>query len=308
MPREKSGIPVLVRAGLLVRACRWPFTVIALFPFLLGALSPGGPWLPAPFLLGLIAVLAGAVTSHLVNDYADSKSGVDWRDPRDFQFFGGSKLIQQGRLTERDYLRAGIATSLVALAAIVGLALLRHAPFILLIVTGVLLIAWQYTAKPLQLAYRYAGEAVVFFCYGPVSTLAGSYTQTGIPFSGDGLLLSLPMGLMGAGVLFANEVPDYPDDIAGGKRTLVHLTGPARAWLLYTALVLATGGLVVGLVAHGLLRPIGLAALAAGLPAGLAARVLARSWADKTALLTSSKLTIAAHVLLSLGLLLGAWR
>jgi len=53
-----------------------------------------------------------------MNDYADSKSGVDWQDRKFYKFFGGSKLIQEGILSEQFYLKSAIFCFILAFICI----------------------------------------------------------------------------------------------------------------------------------------------------------------------------------------------
>mgnify|MGYP001163231979 CR=1 FL=1 len=77
----------------LVRALRVPFLSASVLPFVFGAAIERHGFHPWGFLLGLGACVSTHLSSNLINDYADSKSGADWQDRKFYQFFGGSQLI-----------------------------------------------------------------------------------------------------------------------------------------------------------------------------------------------------------------------
>ena len=83
-----------------IRAFRLPFITASTLPFVAGSLFERGNFNFTGFILGFIAVAATHLSANLINDYADSRSGADWGDRHYYGLFGGSKLIQEGGLTE----------------------------------------------------------------------------------------------------------------------------------------------------------------------------------------------------------------
>ena len=77
----------------IIRALRLPFLSASILPFVFGSLVVRKQFNLPAFILGLMAAAFTHLSANLINDYADSKSGVDWQDKRFFGFFGGSKLI-----------------------------------------------------------------------------------------------------------------------------------------------------------------------------------------------------------------------
>ena len=219
--------------AVIARALRLPFTAASVLPYLAGSLlSAESSFHPVRFVLGLGAVVFTHLSANAINDYADSKSGADWQDTRWYHgIFGGSKLIQEGRLSERFYY--GTAVLLGGLAAVSVLALClwigTGTPFLFYVL--VLALAWAYSQPPLKLSYRRLGEAAVFVLFGPVATMGGRYIQTGVFPDVSGLLLSLPFGFLTTAILFVNEVPDFAGDQAAGKDTWVAANGQRRAYL-----------------------------------------------------------------------------
>ncbi|MFA5096893.1 MAG: hypothetical protein WC478_06095, partial [Candidatus Omnitrophota bacterium] len=83
----------------IIRALRLPFISASILPFVFGSLIARQDFNMLGFTLGLLAVIFTHLSANLINDYFDSKSGVDWRDGNFYGFFGGSKLIQEGALS-----------------------------------------------------------------------------------------------------------------------------------------------------------------------------------------------------------------
>jgi len=305
---------VIASPATIVRALRLPFTTASLLPYVYGSLLPEGAFRPLPFALGLTAAVCTHLAANLANDFADSASGADDLDPTYYGFFGGSKLIQEGRLTPRFYRNAAVGFALAATAAAAGLASVLGRPEALFLFGAVLFLAFSYSCRPLRLAYRSLGEAAVLVLFGPVAVVAGAYAQTG-SFPSPGVwLLSLPFGLLTAAILLANEVPDAREDAAVGKRNLVAWTGPARAFRLFAALVTAAYLAILAAIALGLAGPLAMAALATLPLAWWAGRVLRDGHEVKPQLLRSSRMTIILHTTVSLALIAdvlasraGAW-
>lgn len=292
--------------AVMARALRLPFVTASLLPYVFGSLLPKGGFHPGPFALGLTATICTHLSANLANDWADSASGADGLDPTYYGLFGGSKLIQEGRLSARFYRNAAAGFALAASAAVVGLAFLLGRPETLLFFGAVLFLALSYSVGPLRLAYRGLGEATVLLAFGPVAVGAAVYAQTGrLPAAGE-LLLSLPFGFLTAAILLANEVPDAPEDAIAGKRNLVGQVGVARAAWLFAAPVAAAHLSILTAWALGLAGLTSLAALAALPLAWRAARIIRENRGAKPLLVRSSRMAIALHAVVSLVLIADA--
>jgi 1,4-dihydroxy-2-naphthoate octaprenyltransferase len=103
-------------------------------------------------------------------------------------------------------------------------------------VTGILG-GFFYTAPPLKLGYRTAGEITIGFLFGILPVYGAYYIQTGtldfVPFF-PALVVAILIFL----VIFANEFPDFNADKAVNKRTLVVTLGIKKAAILYKAALL----------------------------------------------------------------------
>lgn len=227
----------------------------------LGTASAGGLAinLTKALLTVLFALMAHA-GANVVNDYYDALNGTDAANQeRLFPFTGGSRFIQNGVLS----LRATRLFGYTLLAAVIpaGLWLTAHsASGLLLIGLAGLLIAWAYSAPPLQLMARGVGELAIVGGWLLV-VLGTDFVQRGT-FSALPVVAGLPFALLVGAILYLNQFPDRQADAVAGKRTLIVrlgtrtarwgyllLTGAAYLWL---TLALATGALPA-LCALGLL-------------------------------------------------------
>ena len=111
------------------RALRLPFAGASVLPFLFGSLIEKRNFDFSGFIFGLFVVLFTHLSANLINDYYDSKNGVDWKDRRFYGFFGGSKLIQEGVLPERFYLKGAILCAILALFCVISLAFILRNVF-----------------------------------------------------------------------------------------------------------------------------------------------------------------------------------
>jgi 1,4-dihydroxy-2-naphthoate octaprenyltransferase len=219
---------------LLLAAIRAPFLTASALPVLVGSTLPF--WLRPPgftfnwglALEALVAVVLIHVGSNMANEYFDTASGADARNPHRGGLSGGSGLIPDGILPAAFFLRGSVAC-LVA-GAVLGLHLNAVLPGNFILVLGLvgILGGVLYTAPPVKFSYRGLGEVVLFFCFGVLPVVGSYYVQTQI-VSWYVVAASLPLAFAVLLILWVNEVVDREFDEAAGKRTLVVVLGPRRA-------------------------------------------------------------------------------
>ncbi len=269
--------------GTLVRATRAPSLFAGALPALvLTALvaAEGGPLHWDRFaltLLGLVALQAGV---NVVNDLFDDASGLD-ADPAFAKnaFPLGSRVIQSGVLSRRGMWRLAAACFGAGLAS--GLALDRVHPGHVVLAIGIagVLLGFFYTAPPLKLAYRGAGEPIIFLLFGPLAGLGTYYVQTG-RFGAAALLLSCVVGLLDTAILFLHHFPQREADAKHGKRTPIVRLGAEGAARVVPWLLALPFALVLGAVLLGALPPAALALFASAPLALRAARTALAHTAD----------------------------
>ena len=288
-----------------IRALRLPFTAASALPFIAGSFLARGRFGFFDFLLGLIAAVSGHLGANLINDYADSRSGVDWGDKRFYGFFGGSKLIQEGLVEEKFYLRLSFVFFGLGFFSVIGLAFRLKSVSILFYYVLIAFLAFSYSYRPLRFSYRRLGEFVIFLLFGPAAAMGGYFIQTKLFPDAESFLLSLPFGFFTTAILFSNEVPDYDQDRTGNKLTWVSITGKENAFLLYYVLV-AMG--FISLLANIFYGQLGIIAGLSFLLIPLAVRagrILKSFPDDKARLMESSRLTVMLQALAGIGIILG---
>lgn len=287
-----------------VMAVRASFLTASAVPILLGtaiAWFATGAIHWGFFLLTLLAGLLIQAGTNVINDYSDHKSGTDEVN-REFvrPFSGGSRVIQAGLLSPLEVLVGG--SVLCLLSALIGFYLAwARGPLILLLGAIGLLSGLFYTGGPFNWAKRGVGELMVGLNYGVLMTLGAYYVQTQ-SFSWLPVIVSIPVALLIAAVLYINGFPDYTADKRVGRKTLVVRLGRGRAVVPYVLLMagayLAIGaGVLTG--ALPLTALLGLVTLPLAVRAVQYARKFHSSSFD---LVPANALTIISH--LATGLLL----
>ena len=299
-------------AGPLVwlRAVRAPSLTAGAMPVVVSAAMAHAAGMEVdPFLalvvgVGLVSLQSGV---NLVNDYFDDASGLD-ADPdfADSAFPLGSRVIQQGLVSRAALKRAAVLCFGVGAACGLFLDTVHSGHVVLWLGLVGAALGYFYTAPPLRIAYRGAGEPVTFSLFGPVAGLGAYYVLTGTTTLAAGVV-SCVVGFFSMAILFLHHFPQRAADARHGKRTPVVRLGYARAGRLVPPMLAAPYLLVAGAVLTGVLPG---AALALWLTAPLAWRIgrVALSRPDHDRAMAGVALqTLLVHFLGSLSLAAGLW-
>ncbi|HTD80866.1 MAG TPA: 1,4-dihydroxy-2-naphthoate octaprenyltransferase, partial [Thermoplasmata archaeon] len=307
------GPPTAVPVGRLwFQALRAPFLIASIVPVLVGALAA---WQirrafdPGFFLLCLLGAASIHLGANMANDAWDFRSGNDAQVHHLNPFAGGGRVLIRGVLNPRTHLV--VALMFLGLGSLIGIFLVTQVgwPLLWIGIFGVA-VAYSYVGPPLRLAHRGLGEIAVALEFGPVTVL-GTYFVLAKTFDPAAIALSISLGLLVAGILWINEVPDIPADSAVGKRTLVVRLGVSRATTVFGGIIGAAYlVLVLGVVFAGL-TPWALLGLL-GIPlAWKPVQGLQRAGADPHALIPSNAgmimATLATGILLLIGLAIPAF-
>ena len=117
-----------------------------------------------------------------------------------------------------------------------------------------------FVAPPIRYGYHGLGELFVAVNMGPAMVVGTYWVIAGHP-SRKAFLISVPVGLMVASILYYQSLPDMKTDKGVGKRTLAVRLGKGPAFevlILWLAVVYAT---IVALVISGLLTLLSLLSL-----------------------------------------------
>lgn len=201
-----------------------------------------GSFIGARALLALAVAMLLQIGVNYANDYSDGVRGTDQVR------VGPVRLVGQGH-ARPEHVRLAAIGSLVA-AGVLGawLVVLAQAWWWLLIGALAIAAAWLYTGGPRPYGYAGLGELFVFVFFGPVAVIGTAYVQTGAvtPLA---VASSVPVGIIAALILVANNLRDIPTDIDAGKRTLAVVRGDDGTRTMFTV------GAVVSFVIVALLIP-----------------------------------------------------
>ena len=259
-------------------ATRPPFILATVMPIFLGlgySIYDGHAinWVNA--ILTLLAGVLLHAAINVLNDYYDALNGTDdLNQERVFPFTGGSRFIQNEVLTRKQTLAYGL--SLVLAVMLIGIYLISQTGITLfwLGLFGILL-GWGYSAPPLNLNSRGFGELSVLIGFG-LLPLGAYLVQTG-ELSLMLVLVSLPVALLTANLLYINQFPDRKADIQAHKLHWVARLSPNVARWGYVLIASLAWLALAILVITGVLP---ILALISALPAFLsikAARILLRN-------------------------------
>ena len=216
---------------LWLRAIRAPFFTATVIPVALGSVIA---WYDADNFIWMRFWLAmfGALLIHtgvnLANDYFDHLAGCDEANPTPTPFSGGSRMIQEKLIAPKKILYVSLASFVFGGAIGLYLNYLCRGNIILVLGLCGVFLGFFYTAKPFRIGYGSFGELATGFGFGPLMVLGSYYVQAErLPFKV--FLISIPVGLLIALVLFINEFPDYFADKSVGKRTMVVILGKRKA-------------------------------------------------------------------------------
>ena len=283
---------------------RAPFFSASILPVLLGvslAYHQTGSAHWGLFFLTLIGLMAAHAGANQANDYFDYKSGADVYKEKTNPFSGGGGYLAARETSLNVYFKLFTVSFLIALGAGLALCWLVDGGFG--IVTALMIIGFLggffYTAPPVKLAYRGAGEAVIICCFGVLPVVGVYYVQTReLSLAAVGVGLALAMFI--TAIIWINQFPDYEVDKAAGKRNLVVRLGPKKARIGLPLLFSIGFGLIPLMALKGVIPQLALTAL---LPIPLAARAvvfLYKHHEDGDILMPAQRDTVLTHTLTGL--------
>lgn len=189
------------------------------------------------FIIALSGIYLIETGKNAINKLIDFVLGVDGvNKPSEEEvynpFTGDSKTaIKTGQLSK---IEIGIISLLTTMAgAGIGLiiVLFREPRVIIVGIIG-LIIAVFYSVPPIKLSYRGLGEISVGIAFGPI-VISGIYLVMSNSWDYRILLISIPISLLISNVLIVNEIPDYDEDLQGGKRNLIVRFGVDKGIEIY---------------------------------------------------------------------------
>ena len=250
------------------------------------------------FSLALVGALAIQVAANFANDVSDAARGADPGDR-----IGPTRMVAAGVVSARQMWIATWIAIAVATACGIGLTFLAG-PVVIAIGVASILAMLGYVGGPMPYGYRGFGEVFVIVFFGIVATGASRLVHDGsVP--GWVWLLGIPIGMLAAAILVANNLRDIATDARVGKKTLAVLLGRPRTQRLYQVLTWGAIAVTILLAAVQVTPPTTLTAILSGV---MIPRLSALAKADGgdalVALLPgTAKLHLLFGLLLSAGIL-----
>lgn len=303
---SSPGLPARPDSAIYAKAVRAPFLLVTVGAGLVGLATAWRDGVAIDPLVAAAALVLASIAhaaANVLNDYCDSMSGNDAANTeRLHPFTGGSRMIQDGLLTERQTLAFGAALVLATILGGLGLMAVAGPGLLAFGIAG-LFLGVAYSAPPFTLNARGWGEATI--CAAWVIVVAGmDYVVRG-HFDASPWIAAFGYALLVTNVLFINQFPDRRADEAAGKRHWVVRLGVDRASRVYLLLAIAAhAGLAAAVLAGAL--PLGALAGLVSLAPALGAAALLRAHRHEVArLVPAIRLTIAAALLHALALSAG---
>ncbi len=299
------------RAAVWWRALRYHYVSPSIFPAALGGLVSwaNGTGLSLPlFALVLAAVVVNHVGLNMTDDYFDYRYSVDRLAPGERNpYTGGSGTLSAGLISPGGMARAFSICYAVTAALGFYLTALRG-PFVLAFGCVGLFCSFFYTAKPFSMASRGLGELSMLLNFGTTIGLGSFFVQSGV-LTWEAFWATLPLGVMLFSMMVVNEIPDFMEDQAAGKLTLVARLGVRAGVRVYAVSWVANYAVIIGSVALGVLPPFCLAALASAPLVIRSLRVLGTYEGDGVAMAPANLDMLRAHAVTGLCLIGGysAW-
>lgn len=207
------------------------------------------------FVAALVGAVSIQVAANFANDASDAARGADPPER-----VGPRRLVAAGEVTPAAMWRATWAAVAVAIAC--GVWLVTVAGWVVVAIGVVSLLAMlTYVGGPFPYGYRGLGEVSVFVFFGLVATVGSRYVHDSTA-PRTAWLLAVPMGMLAAAILVANNRRDLDTDARVGKRTLAVILGAAATARLYALLTWGAFVLVALFAAVGWAPPLTALALA----------------------------------------------
>jgi 1,4-dihydroxy-2-naphthoate octaprenyltransferase len=181
--------------------------------------------------LAVTLVVLFQTSLHLLNEYSDFQTGIDFHtNPTPFS--GGSGMLTTGKIAPAAALWMGIASLMGGSLIGVYFLWLTGLKLLPLLLVGAFSVCF-YTDV---LQRRALGELFSGLSLGLLPVMGAAFIQTG-QYSPLAVAVGVPAGLLCFDLLLLCEFPDLEADVKGGRKNLLMVLGKERAGKLYVLLM-----------------------------------------------------------------------
>lgn len=275
----------------------------AVMPVLIGTSMAYADGLFDPFLFAamMIASIMIQAAVNMFNEYFDYKRGLD-----SIESVGIGGVIVRNEIEEKTVLLSAIL--FFSASAVLGIYICARTSWWVAVAGSLGMgVGYLYSAGRSPLAYTRFGEAVAGIFMGPVIVLIAYFIQSGT-ITLRAVLVSIPISILVAAILLANNIRDSEGDLKKGRRTLAILLGRQRAIKFLSWMFVACFFWTAALVVLRIETPWILLVLAA-IPKAGSAIIQFRSGSGSSEMMPAMKATSVLHtqfgLLFSIGIVIG---
>jgi 1,4-dihydroxy-2-naphthoate octaprenyltransferase len=256
------------------------------------------PLLFAAMIVASVLIQSGV---NMFNEYFDFKRGLDTT-----KSVGIGGVIVNREINAESVLN--IASASFGVSVLLGAYIcLRTSWWVAVAGSASMAVGYLYSGGPFPLAYSLFGELAAGIFMGPMIVMIAFFVQSG-SVTTSSFLLSIPIALLVAGILLANNIRDFDGDRKEGRKTIAVRYGQGKAINLLAVVFALSFVSTMLLTIAGLATPWILISLASIPKAIQSIRIFHRG-RNPVEMMAAMKASSVLHsqfgILFSLGLLLG---
>ncbi len=254
--------------------------------------------------LSLIGLLLLHISTNVLNDYEDYKSGIDFKTIRT-PFSGGSGFLTSGKIPAKKALWMGVVSFLLAVPIGAFFIFTKGLLLLPLFIIGAVFVL-TYTNHIAKLGFGLS-EIAAGLGLGTLPVL-GVYIILNDGYNLSAVYASIPSGILVFNLLFLNEFPDLDADLKGGRKTLPIILGKHKSAVFYSVLTSLVYFWILAGAFLKLMPPYTLIALLT-LPIAIKAIKSSFSYSDKNIFLQAQaanvQIIMLIQILIGIGYILG---
>jgi len=275
----------LYKLSIFTRSLRLHTLPFSILPFVVGATHAKVDFQSSAIYLIFFSIICIHISANLINDYIDAIYHIDSRDMQYYQYFGGSKLIQENKLSKNQVLTYALLFAIGGLIlTAIPIIFLTGNPWSMLYISLLLILSWSYSIPPFKFSYRYLSLPILILCCGPISFLLPTSINNGIAIKISDIYLSLPCGLLVAAFYVCSETAHWNTHRRRNKKTIIKIITPDYAYILFFILICSAATIIFASYQQHFLGKFSLLIIIAMLPLLKACWDLKNFWSDKTCL------------------------